>query len=130
MASHDSSARVLFNLSSTNIGTTLAATASSPRISVERVEDLWLAVSLGAAPTGTTPTLDVQIDVQDADGNWYPRVAKATQLTTSNTSSAVSLGLHIAAAQVVLPHWCCITWTLGGTASPTFTKVSLSLHGR
>lgn len=130
MSSHESSARVLFNLSSTNLGTTLSASASSPPISVLHVEDLWLAVSLGAAPTGTTPTLDVQVDVQDADGNWFPQVAKVTQLTTSNTSSAVSLGLHIAAAQIVLPHWCRITWTLGGTGSPAFSKVSLALHGR
>lgn len=130
MASHESSARVLFNLSSTNLGTTLTASGSSPSISVERVEDLWLAVNLGTAPTGTTPTLDVQIDVQDADTNWHPQVAKVTQLTTSNTNGAVSLGLHIATAQLVLPHWCRITWTIGGTGSPTFSKVSLALHGR
>lgn len=129
MSSHESSARVLFNLSSSGLTTTLAATGSSNPVSLLHVADVWLAVSLGAAPTGTTPTLDVQLDVQDADGNWYPQVAKVTQLTPSVLNSSVSVGLHIGTG-LVLPHWCRITWTLGGSASPTFTKVSLALHGR
>lgn len=129
MSSHESSPRVLFNLSSAPLTTTLTASASSNPISLLHVADLWLAVSLGAAPTGTTPTLDVQIDVQDADGNWFPQVAKVTQLTASVTSSSVSAGLHVGTG-LVLPHWCRLTWAVGGTASPTFSKVSMSLYGR
>ena len=78
-------ARVLWNLGGAGPGTTLsgAATTSSPVISLGDISDVWLAVNVQGTPTGTTPTLDVGLDVQDIDGNWFPLAAKIVQLTTA-----------------------------------------------
>lgn len=125
-------ARVLWNLTGSGTSTTLsgAATANGPTINIGDISDVWLAVYIAGTATGTTPTLDVQLDVQDADGHWFPQVAKITQLTSAPNYSSVSAGLHVAGAgSVVLPQYCRVTWTLGGT-SPVFPQASISLYGR
>ena len=126
-------ARVLWNLSASGLTTTLSASGNSGSttpISVREVTDVWLAVSVAGTSTGTSPTLDVQLDVQDADGNWFLQVAKITQLTSAPGSSSVSCGLHIASSgSMVLPRFCRVAWTLGGT-TPVFPRASISLFGR
>lgn len=124
------SARVLFNLSSSGLTNKLSASGNSGSISLMDVTDVWLAVYVAGTSTGTTPTLDVQLDVQDADGHWLPQVTKITQLTAGPGYSSTSAGLHIAGAgSMVLPHWCRVTWTLGGT-NPVFPQASICLVGR
>jgi hypothetical protein len=81
--------------------------------------------------TGTTPALNVQLDVFDDLGNLVLQVGKlAAALTTSGTSGMFSVGKHAGTGQVVLPAWGRISWTVGGTASPTFTGVEISVFGR
>lgn len=125
-------ARTLWTLAGSGLGTTLsgAGSANSGAIDITKATDLWLAVYVAGASTGTTPTLDVQIDVQDPAGNWLLQVAKVTQLTSGPNYSNVSCGLHIAGAtSMVLPATCRVTWTLGGT-NPVFPQTSISLVGR
>ena len=126
-------ARALWNLSASGLSTTLSASGNSGStapISLREVTDVWLAVNVTGTPTGTTPTLDVQLDVQDPDGNWFPQVVKITQLTTSAGRSSVSCGLHIpGSGSIVLPRFCRVAWTLGGT-NPVYPQTSISLVGR
>lgn len=127
------SARTLWTLSSSGLGQTLTASGNSGAtpISLMDITDVWLAVYAGSASSGTNPTLLVQLDVQDPDGNWFPQVAKTAQLTSAPNFASVSAGLHIASTgSMVLPQYCRVAWTVGGTASPTFPQVSISLIGR
>lgn len=95
-------------------------------IDIHDVTDLWLAAFVANAPTGTTPSLTVQLDLLDQDGNIYPSVLALTALTAAGHQSG-SCGLHT--SNLVLPMECQVTWTLGGT-TPAFTGVTLSLYGR
>ena len=125
-------ARVLWNLKGSGLSTTLSTSANSGAtpINIMDVSDLWLSVFVVGTSTGTNPTLDVQVDVQDPDGNWFLQVAKVTQLTSGPNYSNVSLGLHIAGAtSMTLPQYCRVAWTLGGT-NPVFPQASISLLGR
>ena len=126
-------ARTLWNLNGSGLSTTLSASGNSGSttpIDIGDVSDVWLAVNVTGTPTGTTPTLDVQLDVQDPDGNWYPQVVKVTQLTTAAGRSSVSCGLHIASTgSMVLPRFCRVVWTLGGT-TPVYPQTSIALVGR
>ena len=129
-------ARVLWNLSDSGTPKTLsgAATTSSPTINLIDISDVWLAVTVAGTPTGTSPTLDVGLDVQDPDGNWYPTVAKITQLTGTAGSGSAYAGLHMpnvtsSSAALVLPSYGRVTWTLGGT-SPVYPQTSIALMGR
>lgn len=131
---YNPAARTLWTLSGSGLGSTLSASGNSGLVSVGAVADVWLAVTVTGTPTGTTPTLDVGIDVQDPDGNWYPGVAKITQLTTSAGRGTAYAGLHMpvvasTSAALVLPEWCRVSWTLGGT-SPVYPGTSISLVGR
>jgi hypothetical protein len=126
------SARTLWTLSNSGLGQTLTASGNSGTvpISLMDVTDVWLAVFVNGIATGTTPTLQVQLDVQDPDGNWFAQVAKTAQLTTTPNYSSISAGLHIASTgSMVLPQFCRVAWTLGGT-TPMYPQTSISLIGR
>jgi hypothetical protein len=123
-------ARILWNLKTTPGQTqTLTASGNSGLITLMEVTDVWLGVYVTGTATGTSPTLDVQLDLGDPDGNWFPQAAKITQLTSSPNYTSVSAGLHVAGG-LVLPRYGRITWTVGGTGSPTWPGVSISLIGR
>ncbi|NUP39519.1 MAG: hypothetical protein HOY76_21530 [Streptomyces sp.] len=129
-------ARVLWNLSDSGTPKTLsgAGSANSGVINLVDISDVWLAVTVVGTPTGTTPTLDVGLDVQDPDGNWYPTVAKIPQLTTSAGRGSAFVGLHMpnattTSAAFVLPSYGRVTWTLGGT-NPVYPQTSIALVGR
>lgn len=134
----DGSAKVLWSNQTSGTGTTLtasgnSATATDPTIDLRYVTSLWLAVDVTAPPTGTTPTLDVYLDVQDAAGNWFTQIAHATpQLTTAAGTAQVSVGLHLPSgtglAPLVLPEHGRISWVLSGT-NPSYSAV-ISLYGR
>lgn len=128
------SAKLLWSNRS-NPGTTLAASGNSGNtpIDLRYVNSLWLAVSVTAA-TGTNPILDVYLDLQDAAGNWLTQILHATPQLTGAGSASGSAGLHLPSGTgltpVVLPEYGRISWTVGGTATPTFTGTVVSLYGR
>ncbi|MFG2412279.1 hypothetical protein [Streptomyces goshikiensis] len=122
-------ARTLWTLTG-SASNRLTASGNSGPINIGDVCDLWLPVYVAGTSAGTSPTLDVQLDVQDPDGNWYPQVAKITQLTSAPNFTNTACGLHIAGlGSMVLPQICRVTWTLGGT-NPVFPQASISLVGR
>lgn len=128
-------ARVLWNLTGSG-PTTLSASGNSGATPIHLHDacDVWLAVNVTGTPTGTAPTLDVGLDVQDADGNWYPTVVKITQLTTTAGRGSAYAGLNMpnvasTSAALVLPHYGRVAWTIGGT-NPVYPQASIALIGR
>jgi hypothetical protein len=114
------------------VSTTLsvAGTYHSAAIDLRDVCDVWLAVSVVGTATGTTPTLTVSLDVQDASGAYLPSGLALTQITASPATGAGSAGLHIASTgSMCLPAFGRVTWVLGGT-TPVYPGVSISLYGR
>lgn len=105
--------------------------ANAP-IDIHDATDLWLAAYAPNAPTGTTPTLNVQLDVYDVFGNLFAAVLALTQLTSATTKAQGSIGVHVqgTGTSLVLPETCQVSWTIGGTASPTWPGLCISLVGR
>lgn len=134
MGFHNPVPRTLFDLSATSTGTTITASGNSGPAAIDLLDvtDVTLLLTVGT-PTGTSPSLTVQLDVLDPDGNWIPAVTKTAALTTAGTAAAFA-GLHVpnagpASSPFVLPRWARIAWTVVGT-TPAFPQVSLSLTGR
>lgn len=109
-----------------------SATTHSGPIDIHDVADLWLAVAVAGAVTGTTPTLTAQLDLYDnaASPNLFPAALTLSAVTASQLTASGSVGLHLpSAGGLVLPMACQVTWVLGGTA-PSFQGVTISLFGR
>ncbi len=77
------------------------------------------------AATGTSPTLDLYLDRQGADGVWY-NVWHPTQITAAGAAST-SVGPGCATGEV-LTGYLRLRWVVGGT-TPSFT-FSASVVGR
>jgi hypothetical protein len=119
--------RILFQQKADLAG---AGATSSSVIDIHDSTDLWLAAFIVGTPAGTTPTLNVQLDILDAFGNVFSNVLALTQLTGSTKSAQGSLGVHVnGTGSLVLPSSCQITWTLGGT-TPKFPATCITLIGR
>ena len=117
-------------ITSSSNSTTLNTPTNSP-IDIHDATDLWLAVYAPNTPTGTAPTLTVQLDVFDDFGNLFPAVLALTQLTTSTLKAQGSVGVHVqGGTSLVLPAQCQVSWTIGGTGSPTWPGLCISLLGR
>ncbi len=121
--------RTVFSLAASGMGTTLsgAGATSTPPIDVLDCTDLWLATSIKGTATGTTPTLLVQVDALDHQGNVFAQILKLTSITSAPATGSGYVGLH--SSGVVLPRFVQITWTLGGT-TPVYPQVEISLTGR
>lgn len=124
-------AKTLWTNTAAGVGTTLAGAGSADSgaklISLRTVCDLILTVTVGA-PGGTNPTLVVQVDMQDACGNWITQVIKTSTINAAGTVVAYG-GLHTSPG-VVLTGLARVAWTIGGTGNPTFPSVGISLMGR
>lgn len=119
--------RIIFQQKADLAGT---GTSSSGAIDTHDMTDLWLAAFVVGTPTGTTPTLNVQLDLFDAFGNVFSNVVALTQLTTATTKAYTSVGVHVqGSGSLVIPNQCQVTWTLGGT-TPKFPQTCLTLIGR
>lgn len=137
MALYNPVPRTLWDLSSSGLGTTITASGNSgtPLIDLLDVTDVWLSLFVVGTPTGTTPTLAVQLDVQDPAGNWFTAIAKTATVNTAGTGASAFAGLHMpnvstSSAAFPLPRYGRIAWTIGGTASPAFPQTSIYLAGR
>jgi hypothetical protein len=128
--------QTLWDLESSPLATTISANGNSGATLIDllNVTDVWLSLFVVGTPTGTTPTLAAQLDVQDPDGNWFTAVAKTGTVNAAGGSASAFAGLHTpnvttTAAAFVLPRWCRVAWTVGGT-TPVFPQVSICLTGR
>lgn len=105
---------------------TITASGDSGSIDTTYCANALLSVFV-ASVTGTTPSLTVYYDVQDAAGQW---------LTTA-TLTAITSGPNFAFSNVgpgsggyIITSRGRVRWVVAGTASPTFSGVTISLIGR
>lgn len=66
------------------------------------------------AHAGTTPTLDAKIQYSSDKINWADSGDAATQVTTTNSLTFKKLTANFG-------KWVRVVFTIGGTASPTYT---------
>jgi hypothetical protein len=126
-------ARLLWSSANANWGSLINANKESAVIDLRDVCDVWLAVAVTGAHAGTTPTLDVALDLRDnvqPTPNWFLDALEITQITAGPAQQHASGGLHIATNPLVLPEAGRIRATIGGTDSPSFAGVTISLFGR
>jgi hypothetical protein len=114
---------------------TITASGNSGLISMNGSSACWLSIFAAGTSTGTTPTLDVYYDQQDAAGNLITGVVHAVQLTAGPGATSISFGAAInplggVGGGVLLGNTGRVQWVLGGTATPTFPNVTISLIGR
>jgi hypothetical protein len=112
---------LLFNPGSAAYG----ASGNSGPISTSQASRLFLSAVVSAA-TGTTPSLTVSLDQQDAAGDWITGIASLTALTGPG-QAFTSIGPGLAVAQLV-SGLVRVVWTITGT-TPSFTA-AVSLLGR
>jgi hypothetical protein len=89
--------------------------------------ELFVGATAGGE-SGTTPTLDVYLDLLGPDGNYY-QVAHLTQLTSSVLSAWTSVGSGMT-NNVSLTSTGRLRWAIGGSGSPEFTGVTFVVTGR
>jgi hypothetical protein len=130
VTSYNPLATSLYNSVQAGIGGTLTASGNTANLGIGAVTDVLLSV-MATGVTGTTPTLDVYFDMQDAAGNWI-QVLHPTQVTAATPSPVTAqAGLHMGSTSAwVLTGTGRIRWTVGGTGNPSVTGVSICLHGR
>lgn len=110
----------------TGVPTTITADGTSEPIDISEVGTLMISAECGA-PTGSSPTLNVYLDVQDAIGNWL-QVCALTQLTgAAYTYSTVGPGTGSPYPLTAIARF---RWDIGGTGSPTFPGFAVALAGR
>lgn len=125
----------------------ISANGNSGEINVSSWENFILMVSVGA-PSGSSPTLAVHVDGYDNFGNAYTDLCSEAQPVLSFTGGGAqnlqsTLGLN---AQFVVstvagtpgpfnqlfcaPVNIAVRWVIGGTGSPSFPSVYMTLFGR
>jgi hypothetical protein len=127
MTMYNPSSKLAWSSVTSGAGTSFAATYRSPDINLRDLTDVWLAVVVGAA-AGTTPTLDVSLELKDSGGNWFPAMLVIPQITAAGMAS-ITGGMNNSAKPLVLPERGRIAIVVGGT-TPSFSGVAVSLYGR
>lgn len=112
----------------------ISANGNSGAIDMTQVSACWLSVFGPNGATGTTPTLNLFYDQQDAAGNWVTGAVAVPQITsTSAFSTFLSFGMGISPTApgvgMTLGALGRISWTVGGT-TPVYPGWTLSLIGR
>jgi len=131
------SARLIWSLASSGIGTTITGAGNSgpwsntgvtlsaqTAIDLRDAVDVALMVTVGAI-TGS-PSLTVLLNVFDDQGNPYAAPGITTAAITAAGNALVSGGLHgHTGTQLVLPAWGQVAWTQTGSGSVTGTEIAL-----
>ena len=143
-------ARLIWSLSNSGLGTTISAAGNSGAwqapgvppwtpnaltpIDLRYVEDVWMTVATTTIGGTGSPSLTLSLNVFDDKGHLFNAYAFSSGgiLTASVLTAQVSLGKHgsAASAYIVFPEWGQVSWTIGGTATPTFPGTEISLYGR
>lgn len=144
MGTYEDRAKLIWSLSGSGAGTTISAAGNSGTwgdtptapypsslIALSPASDVALFVYVAGTPTGTTPSLTVQLDVFDGAGNLFPQVLKTAAVTATGAAAPVYAGVRGGAATsyAVFPAYGRISWTVSGT-TPVFPLVEIQLWGR
>jgi hypothetical protein len=106
---------------------TSASTSSSP-IDLTQVQDVVLSVTAAEGAISSTGGVTVQLDVQDAAGNWIPAVVTTAALTTTGGTVVAYGGTHTSSK--VLTGTGQVTVNLSGSGTPSASGLQISLIGR
>lgn len=104
---------------------TITASGATADFSVRGHTTLWVSVFIQAA-TGTTPSMTVFLEQQDANGHWIVTAQIGSALTTGPNYTA---GFAGEAAGGILAGRARVSWSVTGT-TPSFTGVDVSVIGR
>jgi hypothetical protein len=106
---------------------TITASGTSTAVVLPAYYNCWVGfVSVGTI-TGTTPTLDITIQHSSDGTNWVSLIAFA-QLV-SGSASTTTHKFAAAATDYLIPllPYCRISYTIGGSATPTFNSLAVTL---
>lgn len=111
----------------------ISANGNSGAIAVPSgIQNLWLALITGT-PTGTTPTLVLHVDGQDAYGNTLNDIVTLPagfSLTTVAGAAQTSFGINAASTLFVCPPpLIVVRWVVTGT-TPNYPNTQITLLGR
>lgn len=111
----------------TSVPTTITASGASDPITLEHVERVTATAVVAGVVTGSSPTLDFVLATRDGLGNWLPVLS-----LTRFTAAGLTYGTAGPGTANVYPLGEVVRfqWTIGGSSTPTFPTVSLSLIGR
>jgi hypothetical protein len=136
--SRETPAQILWSLVPSGLGSTISGAGnsgnwSSANPAAETMIDLRFIDDLGlyVYVTGITssPTLKVQLDGYDDQGNLFANLAATANITGAGAAAPVYVGKHGSqtGAFIVLPPWGRISWTCTGG---TCTGVGICLIAR
>lgn len=131
-------AKLIWSLSGSGIGTTLAAGGNSggwsnanpnaeSAVDLRDVTDVMLMVSVGGV-TGT-PAFVAQLDLFDDLGNLYAGLIATTALAAAGVKTAAG-GINgpTTGTYLVFPSWGRVSWS--GLSSTSVTGTEIALYGR
>lgn len=108
----------------TGVPDTITTDGASDPINISSISTLMASVKVGA-PTGTTPTLDIYVDVLDALGDWLQVLALVRLTAAAYTYAAVGPATP---TTYVLTNKARFRWVRSaGSSWPTF-DVALAGH--
>lgn len=94
------------------------ATGNGTAVDVQAYDgDLIFILDSAAAGAGTNPTLDIKLQSSDTQGGTYTDISGATFAQVTSTASQQT----ITVSKDENRRWFRIVYTIGGTASPSFT---------
>lgn len=104
-----------------------SATSTSPQLDLTGIQDVVLSVTAPANAITAGGSVTVQLDMQDAAGNWIPAVVTTAALTSAGGTEVTYGGTHTSSK--VLTGTGRITVNLSGSGA-TATGLEISLVGR
>jgi hypothetical protein len=133
--------RLIWSLTNTSLGTTITASGNSggftsgtlvagnSAVDLRDVTDVWLSVFVAGLISGGAPSLVVDLDVFDDQGNLFAAVLSTTALTAgTGVGQYVCGGLHTGGTKpLVLPSWGRVSWAPG---TGSFPGTQIALYGR
>ena len=104
---------------------TVTTTSNSTAVGMIGSGNEWAARITCGTVTGTNPTLDAVVQ-HSVDGTIWTNLIAFTQITASN-AAAVKVAAASADYLVPLFPFARVAFTVGGTDTPTFTTVAVTL---
>jgi hypothetical protein len=106
---------------------TISASGNSDDFDVRDITTAMFSAQVGT-PSGTTPTLDVYLDVKDIYGN-YLQVAHLVQFTSTGAYSYAPVGPGTANTYAFTEK-ARFRWVIGGSGGPSYPGCGFALCGR
>lgn len=106
------------------VPTTIAANGTSSTFNISAITVAMASAFVGT-PTGTTPTLNIYLDVEDAIGNWLQVLALVQLTASAYTYAAVGPG---SPTTYVLTNQARFRWVISSGSTWPNAKLALAGH--